>query len=941
MDLRSSLPSTAVVEHPLLFLHLSPSLRRRPPRIHDPGDGDTPCNPHATLMQPSQDEIQREVENLRDIRRRSTAQGGPGALILDPDLPSQSAAAQPAYWVPSADDSSSDSHSLEDAADQTLADAADDPFHLFWVPANMHPEIDPGQFRAFLKEHARAPVDGTTGVLARSESSGSTGLGRKKSMLSRQYSPSEHDGVGVEEERVLPLRRNRSSLYQSNGPQLTIRDLEKLDELAEEASQSRDPSKLRSVLRRSLSMNMAPSVIDKMDNMPDLGDDADAPIIVPRPGQILRRAARTKIRKPGQTGEGTHRFTATRRGAGAQAAIAAEAQSEPRSSSDLSTSDHSDSQPPLRRGRVLSDASVTDEPPRLVRPESYSTEASIYDAYATDETSDEDAKYGVASPVSNVESPFRVSISPPPPPPIEIIEPQPAPLAPTPPALTPLQPVLHHPVPQRAQTLPSPQSIASPQSFVSTQSLASPVDHQPSRTPSPDSRTSSPYPESPSQTRPPVLEPVRPTPPPSQSPDHHRREKEKDKKGLFKWGGEKKSKKDKEREKEKDSGFFGSLFGSKKKAEESAPPGLGHASGREAAVALLGASKSSKGYVPPVSPQPAGVDNYSRYPIHVERAIYRLSHIKLANPRRPLYEQVLISNLMFWYLGVINKTQTPAATAGAAAATPASAQAAGQTQPSSPVEQDHRREEKEREERERAESEQAEKEREQKAAGRRSLTKTTPPGATPAGGRRAEMPVRGPQYDMQHRAMEQEYGYGAAPGRPASAPVPGYPSARGEPGAPQAAAPPHAYQQHQHSQSGGSSWGGAPQLPAGARPPLEHTQAWQGMPAQAHPAGGRGASPPRTTSPPGARRSRSPPAPQNRYNAMPDGKPGAVGKAPSRSQSATAVPPMANGGAKGRKAVSAHAVAPNNTRRPRTADGAGEEEDVPLAVWQQQQQRRR
>lgn len=38
--------------------------------------------------------------------------------------------------------------------------------------------------------------------------------------------------------------------------------------------------------------------------------------------------------------------------------------------------------------------------------------------------------------------------------------------------------------------------------------------------------------------------------------------------------------------------------------------------------------------------------NFYRLPIHVERAVYRLSHIKLANPRRPLYEQVLISNLM-------------------------------------------------------------------------------------------------------------------------------------------------------------------------------------------------------------------------------------------------------------------------------------------------------
>ncbi|KAI8373183.1 uncharacterized protein BYT42DRAFT_579503 [Radiomyces spectabilis] len=46
-----------------------------------------------------------------------------------------------------------------------------------------------------------------------------------------------------------------------------------------------------------------------------------------------------------------------------------------------------------------------------------------------------------------------------------------------------------------------------------------------------------------------------------------------------------------------------------------------------------------------------------RLPIHVERAIYRLSHVKLADPRRPLLHQVLISNLMFWYLSIIDVQQ--------------------------------------------------------------------------------------------------------------------------------------------------------------------------------------------------------------------------------------------------------------------------------------------
>lgn len=211
-------------------------------------------------MQPSPFEIQREVENLRDIRRRSTA-GGPGVLVLDPDLPNQSVlgAAQLNYWDSSQTASSSSSSTEESgssADDHDDGSDGGDPSSLFWVPARLHPEIDPAEFRAFIKEHARTPADGSTS-LDRSFSISSGGLGRKKSMLNREYKPSVNDGV-ENEGQVVPLRRNRTS-YFNTGPQLSISDLQKLDELAEEASQSDDPSKLRSVLRRSLSLNMSPS----------------------------------------------------------------------------------------------------------------------------------------------------------------------------------------------------------------------------------------------------------------------------------------------------------------------------------------------------------------------------------------------------------------------------------------------------------------------------------------------------------------------------------------------------------------------------------------------------------------------------------------------------------------------------------------------------------
>ena len=194
-------------------------------------------------MQPSELEILREVEALRDIKRRSTVQSG----VLDPDLPavSSDSSSSAAYW----DNAASSSHAGGSEDEPNLAD---DPFHLFWVPARLHPEIAPAEFRQFLKEHAR---DGPT-TLARSSSLSSEGLGRKKSMLSRQYDPSVKDET---DDEVMPMRRNRTSRYANPVPQLTINDLQKLEELAEEASTSHDSTKLRSVLRRSLSLNISPS----------------------------------------------------------------------------------------------------------------------------------------------------------------------------------------------------------------------------------------------------------------------------------------------------------------------------------------------------------------------------------------------------------------------------------------------------------------------------------------------------------------------------------------------------------------------------------------------------------------------------------------------------------------------------------------------------------
>lgn len=99
------------------------------------------------------------------------------------------------------------------------------------------------------------------------------------------------------------------------------------------------------------------------------------------------------------------------------------------------------------------------------------------------------------------------------------------------------------------------------------------------------------------------------------------------------------SRKSSESKKDKD-GFFGSIFGSKKKSEK---------------------ETSSKKQHRPLSPEPPpprqlkpDVDYpYTRFPILEERAIYRMAHIKLANPKRNLLSQVLLSNFMYSYLGKI------------------------------------------------------------------------------------------------------------------------------------------------------------------------------------------------------------------------------------------------------------------------------------------------
>ncbi|KAF2194042.1 hypothetical protein K469DRAFT_689105 [Zopfia rhizophila CBS 207.26] len=95
--------------------------------------------------------------------------------------------------------------------------------------------------------------------------------------------------------------------------------------------------------------------------------------------------------------------------------------------------------------------------------------------------------------------------------------------------------------------------------------------------------------------------------------------------------------------KEKESGLFSSIFGGSKKKEKE--------SSHKKGSSLRGLSPEP----PPRILKPDIDYNWTRFSILEERAIYRMAHIKLANPRRELYSQVLLSNFMYSYLAKVQQ----------------------------------------------------------------------------------------------------------------------------------------------------------------------------------------------------------------------------------------------------------------------------------------------
>jgi hypothetical protein len=163
--------------------------------------------------------LAQELSNLQAIRRMSM-----GVNNADPDLPSFKSANTPPISPP--------------------AMSEEDESKLFWVPARLHPELAPMEFKTFIEEkidrtrRRSADSDSLSPNSAMGRQGSGGGLRRKKSMLSRQIDTGANYKDGAER-----LERKRSDA-QPNGGLSNLQELEHIQE---------DPVSL--IRRMSLSQN--------------------------------------------------------------------------------------------------------------------------------------------------------------------------------------------------------------------------------------------------------------------------------------------------------------------------------------------------------------------------------------------------------------------------------------------------------------------------------------------------------------------------------------------------------------------------------------------------------------------------------------------------------------------------------------------------------------
>ncbi|SCZ87915.1 BZ3500_MvSof-1268-A1-R1_Chr2-3g05383 [Microbotryum saponariae] len=726
------------------------------------------------------------------VRRRSSAAGTrpmlplPSDHPLPPPISSASSSGTPSMLAPLAvgiPSSSAPASSSPPPSPTALYDgrsAAHASQELFWLPASLHPELAPQEFKAFIREQTRpdnlarrtslsaAAGRGIRSTGARTSSLGATlgdsvgRLDRRKSMLRGEYKPRTDDGVGEASSEGPTSEPKRLSRGKSEGAfgsgsqgsrrtsgrinfdELTISDLQRLEELAARAEAEAategegEGERLGRVLRRSLSLNPSNLVAQAYGSaahsstdvdfdglaslssaggasgatdersaspVPALDDDAsaaDSPLLVHSPGQILRRSARTKIRKAGLIGDGNgHRFGPSRRQRVTSNEWATNPSDEAQGESSFESSESLDEKGSAEWSETASAGTTIGGPSFEGSLEGVSSSSGHQSVVST---------ASIAEP-QYIEDVAGSGLSAVPRPEVEAAElsvasvtskPLDAPLPPTPPksdvSLAPIASGAPAVDPSSADfdwaTHASNLQQAKRPPLVATPSIQAPGIASIIRT-----DTSSPQQQRYSQPA------AKATPPPtatkekksgwarlglsvrsgaatmSSSLEEKKRGKgaqptnsapqQPQREAFHVQDGASFASQQQQQQQEKDSGFFGGLFGKKKHDHETgngANPGVSGMMSKPSGPPTppLQSEVSNRMAPPPPPPTATAAQlptgeyvNFYRLPIHVERAVYRLSHIKLANPRRPLYEQVLISNLMFWYLSIINRPSPP------------------------------------------------------------------------------------------------------------------------------------------------------------------------------------------------------------------------------------------------------------------------------------------
>ncbi|KAJ4299088.1 hypothetical protein N0V90_004332 [Kalmusia sp. IMI 367209] len=644
--------------------------------------------------------LAQELSNLQAIRRMSM-----DVNTADPDLPSFQS-----FNVPAAPQ-----HFSED----------EDPSKLFWVPARLHPELAPKEFKTFIEEKVdtirRRSGDSDTlspdGALGRQGSGG--GLRRKKSMLSRQIDSGSGYRDGADR-----LERKRSGAQQPNGGLPQLQELEHIVE---------DPA----ALVRRMSIDAARR---------NSGTDGESPEDVPiLPGKVagpgtLKRSTRTNYRRgsirKGERVPFSRRAVVTR-----QAEIDTE---ESPTASPVQGREHEPSN--LSLSRVQSEPS-NQSPENFSRPTRKrsppglpQTSASVEDLSRPDSSHGSEERRPQPKPFhSRIASNGRTTAplpgyNPPQVPQIIATPPPPEPQrqqqmqlpernsSRQPPPSAPQQSQGPRQPPQQQQQRPP---TSARQNRHAQAAQASPI--KPSQ--SIDDLVSHPSPIPGNSTRTDSLSII-----PNLVEEKKSEKKHKDKKDSSEGGSRKTSwgwllgsddkerdKKEKEKEKEKEEKERELAKKVKNKLSKTQDKGQthddtrldvlqtsiqGNSRGRESVVldrdsikleeerkkessrkstgqenkkekesglfsSIFGGSKkkgekeshhkkgnSMRGLSPEPPPRILKPDidyNWTRFSILEERAIYRMAHIKLANPRRELYSQVLLSNFMYSYLAKVQQ----------------------------------------------------------------------------------------------------------------------------------------------------------------------------------------------------------------------------------------------------------------------------------------------